>query len=73
MGVVFFLLGLLLLVLACLYVLPVEWRLYGLAGAALVTTGSADAAAMAAAPPTNWRLEIPSDISNLPLTLIWSS
>ena len=37
MGVVFFLLGLLLLVLACLYVLPVEWRLYGLAGTALVS------------------------------------
>lgn len=36
-GVVFFLLGLLLLVLACLYVLPVEWRLYGLVGAALVS------------------------------------
>jgi uncharacterized membrane protein YqjE len=37
MGVVFFLFGLLLLVLACLYVLPVEWRLYGLAGAALIS------------------------------------
>jgi uncharacterized membrane protein YqjE len=37
MGVVFFLLGLLLLVLACLYVLPVEWRLYGLGGTALVS------------------------------------
>ncbi len=37
MGVFFFLLGLLLLVLACLYVLPVEWRLYGLAGTALVS------------------------------------
>lgn len=37
MGVVFFLLGLLLLVLACLYVLPAEWRLYGLAGTALVS------------------------------------
>jgi len=37
MGVVFFLLGLLLLALACLYVLPVEWRLYGLAGTALVS------------------------------------
>ncbi len=36
-GVVFFLLGLLLLVLAGLYVLPPEWRLYGLAGAALAS------------------------------------
>ncbi len=37
MGVVFSLLGLLLLVLACLYVLPPEWRLYGLAGAAVAS------------------------------------
>ena len=33
-GVVFSLLGLLLLVLTCVYVLPSEWRLYGLALAA---------------------------------------
>jgi|GEM_PF-443621 uncharacterized membrane protein YqjE len=37
-GVVFSLLGLLLLVLACLYVLPPEWRLYGLAVTAMVST-----------------------------------
>ncbi len=37
MGVVFSLLGLVLLVLACLYVLPPEWRLYGMAGAALAS------------------------------------
>ncbi len=37
MGVVFSLLGLLLLVLAGLYVLPPEWRLYGLAGAAVAS------------------------------------
>jgi uncharacterized membrane protein YqjE len=37
MGVVFSMLGLLLLVLAGLYVLPPEWRLYGLAGAAVVS------------------------------------
>ncbi|MDD3813869.1 MAG: phage holin family protein [Desulfocapsaceae bacterium] len=36
-GVVFSLLGLLLLVLAGLYVLPPEWRLYGIAGAAVVS------------------------------------
>jgi len=36
-GVVFSLLGLLLLVLAGLYVLPPEWRLYGIAGAAVAS------------------------------------
>lgn len=34
MGVVFFLLGLLLLVLAGVYILPPEWRLYGIVVAA---------------------------------------
>ena len=37
MAVVFSLLGLLLLVLAGLYILPPEWRLYGLALAAMVS------------------------------------
>jgi len=37
MAVVFSLLGLLLLVLAGLYVLPPEWRLYGLAVAAMAS------------------------------------
>lgn len=37
MGVVFSLLGLLLLVLACVYLLTPEWRLYGLAGAAVAS------------------------------------
>lgn len=37
MGVVFSLLGLLLLVLAGLYLLPPEWRLYGIAGAAVAS------------------------------------
>jgi len=43
MAVVFSLLGLLLLVLAGLYGLPPEWRLYGIAGAAVasVLTGTA--------------------------------
>jgi uncharacterized membrane protein YqjE len=36
-GVVFTLLGLLLLVLAILYVLPLEWRLYGLLAAAMIS------------------------------------
>ncbi len=37
MGVVFFLLGLLLLVLAGLYVLPPGWRIYGITGAAVAS------------------------------------
>jgi uncharacterized membrane protein YqjE len=37
MAVVFSLLGLLLLVLACVYVMPAEWRLYGLVIAAAVS------------------------------------
>ena len=37
MGVVFSLLGLLLLVLAGVYLLAPEWRLYGLAGAAVAS------------------------------------
>ena len=37
MGVVFSLLGLLLLVLAGVYLLTPEWRLYGLAGAAVAS------------------------------------
>ena len=36
-GVVFALLGLLLLVLAIVYVLPIEWRLYGLLAAAMIS------------------------------------
>ena len=36
-GVVFSLLGLLLLVLAGLYVLPPQWRIYGIAGAAVAS------------------------------------
>lgn len=36
-GVVFSLLGLLLLILAGLYVLPPQWRLFGLAAAAMVS------------------------------------
>ncbi len=43
MGVVFSLLGLLLLVLTCVYLLAPEWRFYGLVGAAVasILTGTA--------------------------------
>lgn len=37
LGVVFFLLGLVLLIVAGVYVLPPEWRVYGLGGAAVAS------------------------------------